>query len=352
MLIALDAMGGDHAPKAPCLAAIKALKKRKDLEIALFGDENLLAPYLAKAGASVRKRIQVHHTTEIITANDSSSLAIRRKKDSSLVRAFQMVKSGEAGGLVSAGSTGAIAAGSVLLLGRIEGIDRPAIGIVLPIGQKQTLLMDVGASVRCKPEHLFQFAQMGSIYMSILKSIKHPTVRFLANGEEATKGDETIGRARQMVLDAGNLNYAGFAEGTDIVTGASDVIICDGLMGNAILKFGEGIGEILKKELKKEFAYHLLTKIGFLFLYPTLKRILKQFNWEKFGGLPVLGVNGVVVKAHGRSSDTAIMNAILQTALLIEKNTINQIKSEIETTKKLLEMNKQKAEESADKAEM
>ncbi len=345
MLIALDAMGGDHAPKAPCLAAINALKERKDLEIALFGDENLLMPFLVGASSGIKKRIHLYNTTEVITANDSSSLAIRRKKDSSLVRAFQMVKSGEAQGLVSAGSTGAIAAGAVLLLGRIEGIDRPAMGIVLPLGIKQTLLMDVGASVRCKPVHLFQFAQMGSIYMSILRNIKQPTIRFLANGEEATKGDETIGCARQMILDAGNLNYAGFAEGTDIVTGASDVIICDGLMGNAILKFGEGIGELLKKELQQEFEDHLLTKIGAFFLYPTIRRILKQFNWEKFGGLPVLGVNGVVVKAHGRSSDVAIMNGILQTAHLIEKDTIGQIKYEIEMTKKLLEENRKKAAE-------
>ena len=222
MLIALDAMGGDHAPEEPCKAAIQACRQDPDLSVALAGDSEKIKPIIETAEASVRSRLSIVHTDEVITGSDSPSISIRRKKNSSLVVCFNMVRSHEADGIVSAGNTGAIAAGAVLLLGRIPGIDRPGLGAVLPVLNRCTLLMDVGGTVRCKPVNLLQFAQMGSIYMKLFRNVENPSVRLLSNGEEATKGDEVISAARALIEQT-KLNFQGYAEGKDIPKGISDV---------------------------------------------------------------------------------------------------------------------------------
>ena len=328
MLIALDAMGGDHAPEEPCQGAILACRENPHLSIALIGDKDKIAPHFEKAENTVRSRLHIVHAEDVITANDSPSLSIRRKKNSSLVVGFEMVRSGEAAGIVSSGSTGAIAAGGVLLLGRIPGIDRPGLGAMLPVLNRPTLLMDVGGTVRCKPINLFQFAQMGSTYMKLFQNVENPSVRLLCNGEEVTKGDDVISAARELIENS-SINYQGYAEGSDLPNGVSDVVICDGFSGNILIKFGEGLGELLKGQFKEEYNNHLLPKIGLMFMWPAMKRVLGRFDWEKVGGSPLLGVNGTVIKVHGRSKRSAISYALLGAANFVNRNGVERIREEI-----------------------
>ena len=328
MLIALDAMGGDHAPEEPCQGAILACRENPHLSIALIGDKDKIAPHFEKAENTVRSRLHIVHAEDVITANDSPSLSIRRKKNSSLVVGFEMVRSGEAAGIVSSGSTGAIAAGGVLLLGRIPGIDRPGLGAMLPVLNRPTLLMDVGGTVRCKPINLFQFAQMGSTYMKLFQNVEKPSVRLLCNGEEVTKGDDVISAARELIENS-SINYQGYAEGSDLPNGVSDVVICDGFSGNILIKFGEGLGELLKGQFKEEYTNHLLPKIGLMFMWPAMKRVLGRFDWEKVGGSPLLGVNGTVIKVHGRSKRSAISYALLGAANFVNRNGVERIREEI-----------------------
>lgn len=328
MLIAVDAMGGDHAPEEPCQGAILACREKPHLSVALLGDSEKIKPIIERAEASVRSRISIVHTDEVINGDDSPSISIRRKKRSSLVVGFEMVKSGEADGIVSSGSTGAIAAGGVLLLGRIPGIDRPGLGAMLPALNRTTLLMDVGGTVRCKPINLLQFAQMGSIYMKLFKGVENPSVRLLSNGEELIKGDEVITVARELI-EASSLNFGGYAEGKDIPNGIADVIICDGFTGNVIIKFGEGLGELLNDLFKEEYKNHILPKIGVFFMWPAMKRVLGRFDWEKQGGSPVLGVNGTVIKVHGRSKYKPISYAIIGAANFAEQHGVDLIREGI-----------------------
>ena len=328
MLIALDAMGGDHAPEEPCQGAILACRENPHLSIALIGDKDKIAPHFEKAENTVRSRLHIVHAEDVITANDSPSLSIRRKKNSSLVVGFEMVRSGEAAGIVSSGSTGAIAAGGVLLLGRIPGIDRPGLGAMLPVLNRPTLLMDVGGTVRCKPINLFQFAQMGSTYMKLFQNVENPSVRLLCNGEEVTKGDDVISAARELIENS-SINFQGYAEGSDLPNGVSDVVICDGFSGNILIKFGEGLGELLKGQFKEEYTNHLLPKIGLMFMWPAMKRVLGRFDWEKVGGSPLLGVNGTVIKVHGRSKRSAISYALLGAANFVNRNGVERIREEI-----------------------
>ena len=328
MLIALDAMGGDHAPEEPCQGAILACRENPHLSIALISDKDKIAPHFEKAENTVRSRLHIVHAEDVITANDSPSLSIRRKKNSSLVVGFEMVRSGEAAGIVSSGSTGAIAAGGVLLLGRIPGIDRPGLGAMLPVLNRPTLLMDVGGTVRCKPINLFQFAQMGSTYMKLFQNVENPSVRLLCNGEEVTKGDDVISAARELIENS-SINYQGYAEGSDLPNGISDVVICDGFSGNILIKFGEGLGELLKGQFKEEYTNHLLPKIGLMFMWPAMKRVLGRFDWEKVGGSPLLGVNGTVIKVHGRSKRSAISYALLGAANFVNRNGVERIREEI-----------------------
>jgi glycerol-3-phosphate acyltransferase PlsX len=328
MLIAVDAMGGDYAPLEPCQGAIMACREKPHMSVALVGDSAKIKPIVDGAEESVRARIKIVHTDEVISGDDSPSLSIRRKKNSSMVVAFDMVRSGEADGVVSAGSTGAIVAGGVLLLGRIPGIDRPGLGAVLPVLNKPSLLMDVGGTVRCKPVNLFQFALMGSIYMKLFRGVEHPTVRLLNMGSEIIKGDEVIIAARELIEKSG-INFQGYVEANDIPNGVCDVIVSDGFTGNIVVKFGEGLGELLSTQFKQEYTNHMLPKIGLFFMYPAMKRVLGRFDWEKVGGSPVLGVNGTVVKVHGRSKRSAISYAIISAVHFAENKGVERIKEEI-----------------------
>jgi len=309
MLLALDAMGGDHAPIETCAGAILACKTFPDLEIALVGDSNAIEPLVENVPSEVRGRIHIVHAAERITMDEPPAVAIRQKRHSSLRIAMQMVRSGEALGCVSAGSTGAIVAGGVLVVGRIPGIDRPGLGVPLPAVDRISMLIDVGATVRCKPLNLYQFALMGDVYMKKIIGVQSPSIGLLSNGQEEVKGDELILEAHDLFRKS-SLNFIGNVEGGGIPFGVADVVVCEGLTGNILLKFIEGTGEAIYSLVRDEFNRRLLPKVGMVFMLPMLKDLWARFNYEKTGGTPLLGVDGAVIKAHGRSKAKAICGAL------------------------------------------
>ncbi|MDR1943458.1 MAG: phosphate acyltransferase PlsX [Synergistaceae bacterium] len=309
MLFALDAMGGDFAPDEPCKGAIMVCREEPGLSVALVGKKELIEPRLERVESSVRSRIDIVDAPEVIGMGDNPASSIRTRKNSSMRIIMEMVRSKEAAGCISAGNTGAIVAGGVLVVGRIQGIDRPGLAVPIPALRGTSLLLDVGATVRCKALNLYQFAHMGSIYMSSLSGIAEPSIALLSNGLEDIKGDEVISEAREMLSES-KLNFEGYVEGKDVPLGRTDVVICDGFTGNALIKFGEGIGEIVKEVVREEIESHILPKIGAALMMPALKKIWSRFEHEKRGGSPLLGVDGIVVKAHGNSKDRAIAGAL------------------------------------------
>ncbi|MDR1965241.1 MAG: phosphate acyltransferase PlsX [Synergistaceae bacterium] len=308
MLFALDAMGGDNAPSEPCKGAVLACTEDDMLSVALVGKKGSIEPHLASARPDVRRRIHIVDADEVIGMGDNPA-SIRSKKNSSLRIAMEMVRSREAVGCISAGNTGAIVAGGVLVVGRIKGIDRPGLAVPIPALNRKSLLIDVGATVRCKALNLYQFARMGAIYMRSLAGIEAPTIGLFSNGSEDIKGDDVISTAREMLM-ASELNYGGFVEGKDVPIGSTDIVVFDGFTGNALIKFGEGIGELVKVIIREEIEHKVLPKIGAALMLPALKKIAARFENEKNGGSPLLGVDGIVIKAHGNSKDKAIAGAL------------------------------------------
>ena len=323
--IAVDAMGGDNAPSEICKGAYKACKEFNDIEIILTGDTERI-----KSCLQSHPRIHIEHASEIIDPDEHPANAIRKKKDSSLRVAMEMVRRGDAQGCISAGSTGAIVAGGVLVVGRLEGIDRPALGVPIPsMSGKFSFMLDVGATVRCKPENLLQFALMGNIYSRKIMKVETPDIKLLSNGTEDIKGDETVLAARELIEHKENLNFQGYIEGNDIVYGKADVIVSDGFSGNIALKLGEGIMQGLKSLLVDEVRKSFMAKAGMLLLSPVIKRMWARFNYEKYGGTPLLGVKGAVLKAHGRSKSPAIVSAISAARNFIMENGTELISREI-----------------------
>ena len=322
--IAVDAMGGDNAPGEICAGAFEACKKFDDIEIILTGDTERIKSCLTE-----HPRIHIQHASEIIDPDEHPANAIRRKKHSSLRVAMEMVRAGDAQGCVSAGSTGAIVAGGVLVVGRLEGIDRPALGVPLPSIEKPSFMLDVGATVRCRPENLLQFALMGSIYSRKIMKVDSPEVKLLSNGTEDIKGDDTVIAARELIEHRDGINFQGYIEGNDVVFGRADVIVCDGFNGNICLKLSEGIMQGLKSLLFDEVSKSMMSKAGMLLLSPVVKRLWARFNYEKYGGTPLLGVKGAVLKAHGRSKSPAIVSAVSAARKFIEEDGPGQISREI-----------------------
>lgn len=322
--IALDAMGGDNAPSEICKGAYEACKQYDDIEIILTGDKERI-----KSCLTPHERIHIEHATEIIDPDEHPANAIRKKKDSSLRVAMEMVRRGDAQGCISAGSTGAIVAGGVLVVGRIEGIDRPALGVPIPSADKVSFMLDVGATVRCKPENLLQFAQMGSVYSRKILGVDNPNVKLLSNGSEDIKGDDTVLAARELIEKKGAVNFGGYIEGNEVFFGKADVVVCDGFNGNIALKLGEGLIQRLKSTLSEEVSKSFMAKAGILLLAPTVKKLLARFSYEKYGGTPLLGVKGAVLKAHGRSKSNAIVSAISAARKYIAEDGTAQINREI-----------------------
>ncbi|OAT81267.1 phosphate acyltransferase PlsX [Desulfotomaculum copahuensis] len=324
MKIAVDAMGGDHAPREIVRGAAEAAREF-DQEIILAGEQGQI---IAELGELTDPRITIVHAPEAIAMGEHPAVAVRRKKNSSIVRAVQLVKEGTAGAVVSAGSTGAAMAAALLGLGRIRGIDRPAIAGILPSRRGGTVLLDVGANVDCKPQHLLQFAIMGSLYAEKILGIPEPRIGLLNIGEEETKGNE-LTLATHPLLKRSGLNFVGNVEGRDIFQGPVDVVVCDGFVGNIVLKAGEGMAMALMHMVKEEVTKSWLAKMGTAMTIPALKDFRRRLDYAEYGGAPLLGVNGVVIICHGSSTARAIKNAVRRARESLENRLVEAIHSNI-----------------------
>lgn len=325
--IVLDAMGGDNAPQATCEGALLALRADKKLTIILAGDPKQIAPYINNA-EDVKERLIVLDAPEVITNNESPALAIRQKKDSAIVRGMLMVREGEADGFVSAGSTGAVLVGGMLRLGRIPGIERPALAPLLPGEKGHFLLIDCGANVDCKPEYLAQFGLMGDAFMEKTMGIDRPRVGLVNNGAEEEKGNALYAEAHQL-LKKEDINFVGNVEARYIPADQADVIVCDGFDGNIILKYTEGVAETLLGMIKQELMADIRSKIGAVLAKPAFTRVKKLIDYTEVGGAPLLGVRGAVVKAHGSSNAKAIFGAIRQASLMIRSKVPEAIEQKL-----------------------
>ena len=322
-------MGGDHGASAVCPGAVEACRRNPALEISLIGDKAVIEPYLGDVETSIRSRINVVHTDEVVEPDEPPTKAIRYKKHSSMRLAMEMVRSGEAQGCVSSGSTGAIVAGGVLVVGRLKGIERPGLGILLPT-KRPTYLLDAGATVRCKPLNLVQFALMGSIYMKdVEKLTPEPRVCLLSNGSEEIKGDDVIVAARERLRLTQDLNFGGYIEANRVPQGDADVVVCDGFSGNVMLKSFEGLIKFCRELAKNAVRESLMAKGGALLLYPAFKKLANRVDYQRYGGASLLGVNGAVVKAHGRSKPPAITNAIGAAYSFAARGALDRIREDI-----------------------
>ncbi|MFZ5634901.1 MAG: phosphate acyltransferase PlsX [Bacillota bacterium] len=326
MKIAVDAMGGDYAPREVVVGALEA--SRDGIEIILVGDRDKI---LSELGKEHNNRIEILHTTEAIAMGEQPAAAVRRKKDSSIVRSVQLVREGAAGAMVSAGSTGAVMASGLLGLGRIKGIDRPAIASVLPGKEGGTVLLDVGANVECKPKNLLQFGIMGSLYAEKILGIRNPRVGLLNVGEEESKGNELTLEAFRLLKHAG-INFIGNVEGRDLFSGSVSVVVCDGFVGNVVLKAGEGLAMALLAMMKEELTRNWLSKMGTALALPALKEIRRRVDYAEYGGAPLLGVNGVIIVCHGSSTALAIKNAIKVAANAVSCGLVDAIRENIESS--------------------
>ncbi len=308
--IAVDAMGGDNSPAAEVAGAVAACREW-DCQVVLVGDTACIQAELDTHQTS-GLNIEIQHASEVVGMHDSPSEVLRRKKDSSLRVAFNLVQQGSASAVVSAGNSGAVMACGMMVLGRIRGIDRPAIGTFLPNLNGKTLVLDMGANVDCKPLHLQQFAVMGSLYVEHSLGKSHPRVGLLSNGEEESKGNDLTRKAHKRLLKSPSLNYLGYVEGGDVYNGSVDVVVCDGFVGNVLLKVSEGLAVAIGTMLKQEIKRNYWAKLGYLFSRPAFAAFKKRINPAEYGGAPLLGISGVGIICHGSSDSKAIGIAIRQ----------------------------------------
>jgi len=329
MKIAVDAMGGDFAPKQIVLGAVAAAKQL-DCEIVLVGDEEQVQAELEKISDWKNLKISIHHASEVIGMDEHPGAAVRRKKDSSIVVATKLVKKGECDAVLSAGSTGAAVASALFGLGRVKGVDRPTIATPIPTVHGATLLLDSGANVDSKPHHLLQSAMMGSIYYKYVFGEKKPRVGLLNIGEEATKGNEQALATYPLLENLKTINFIGNAEGRDIPKGTFDVVVCDGFVGNVVLKFAEGLAKTLLKLIKEAICDGgIFAKLGALLLAPALKKLAKRVDAAEYGGAPLLGVDGCYIICHGSSNARAIQSAINVANEYVKNNVLEHIKKGI-----------------------
>lgn len=306
MRIALDAMGGDKAPGVTVAGALDAAREL-GIEVYLVGDEAVLARELGDQARGLP--VDIVHASEVIEMREHPATAVRRKKDSSIVVGVRLLKEGRADAFVSAGNTGAVMAAALFVLGRCPGIDRPAIGSVIPTANGRTLLIDAGANTDPRPENLLQSARMGSIYVSAVTGIERPAVGLLSNGEEETKGNALTLEAHALLRES-ELNFKGNVEGRDIPRGAVDVVVADGFTGNVALKTVEGVAEMLFGLIRAEVTRDARNQLGALILRPAFRRVARRLDYSEIGGSPLLGVNGNAFICHGRSNANAIKNAL------------------------------------------
>lgn len=330
--VALDAMGGDNAPQAVVQGAVDVALKREDIKIFLVGQEDVVNAELQKY-TYPKERIEVVHASEVIETAEPPVMAIRKKKDSSIVVALNMVKKGEADAFVSAGSSGAVLVGGQLIVGRIKGVERPPLAPLMPTEKGVSLLIDCGANVDARPSHLVQFAKMGSIYMKNVMGIENPRVAIVNIGAEEEKGNALVKETFPLLKECDDINFIGSIEAREIPHGGADVIVCEAFVGNVILKLFEGVGAVLLSKVKKGLMTSLRSKIGALLIKPALKETMKSFDASEYGGAPLLGLNGLVVKTHGSSTAKEIANSIVQCVTFKEQDISGKIKESIQMNK-------------------
>jgi glycerol-3-phosphate acyltransferase PlsX len=309
--VALDAMGGDNAPAEVVKGAVDAVSSREDIKVFLVGQQDVVREELAKYSYP-EERIEVVDAPEVIEMAEPPVVAIRRKKQSSMVVAMNMVKQKEADAFVSAGSSGAVLVGGQTIIGRIPGIKRPPLAPMIPTETGVSLLIDCGANVDARAEHLVQFARMGSIYMEHVVGIKNPRVAIVNIGAEEEKGNALVKETYPLLKECTDINFIGSIEARDIPAGGADVVVCEAFVGNVILKLYEGLGNTLISKIKGGLMTNLKTKIGALLIKPALKQTLKSFDASEYGGAPLLGLKGLVVKTHGSAKAVEVKHAIFQ----------------------------------------
>lgn len=326
--VVLDAMGGDNAPVEIVKGAVNAVSSRNDVKVFLVGREDIIKEELAKYSYP-KDQIEIVHAQEVIEMAEPPVMAIRKKKQSSIVIGMKMVKEKEADAFVSAGSSGAILVGGQTIVGRIKGIKRPPLAPIIPTEKGMSLLIDCGANVDARPDNLVQFAQIGSIYMENVVGIKNPRVAIVNIGAEEEKGNALVKETMPLLKECEGINFVGCIEAREIPKGQADVIVCEAFVGNVILKLYEGLSSTLISIIKKGLMSTLKSKIGAALALPALKKTLKSFDASEYGGAPLLGLNGLVVKTHGSSKSTEITNAIYQCITFKEQDINGKIRENI-----------------------
>lgn len=346
MKILLDAMGGDNAPDANIKGALNAINKIK-AEVILIGKEEIIRKkikeFTGKEIEEVSDRVKIRNATETIEMTDTPTVAIKHKKDSSMVVGFKMLKEGEGDVFISAGNSGALLTGATLLVGRIKGIDRPALAGILPAYKSQLLLIDAGSNTNCKPINLLQFAQMSSIYLKNTYGIEKPTIGLLNIGTEETKGNELVKESYKLLKEKSeelDINFVGNVEGRDAFSGEINAIVTDGFTGNVFLKTTEGLGKFVKRSLTESFTKNLLSKILSIPALPAIKRFSKVMDYKSYGGALFLGVKKPVVKAHGSSDSLLFEYTLIQAEKFVENKAVDKMIEEFEKQRNKEEINK------------
>ena len=328
--IALDAMGGDNAPAEIVKGAVEAVEKEPAMKVFLIGMQEAIEKELIKYPYN-KSQIEVVHASEVIETAEPPVHAIRGKKDSSMVVGMKMVKNKEADAFVSAGSSGAILVGGQVIVGRIKGVERPPLAPLIPTEKGVTLLIDCGANVDARASHLVQFAKMGSIYMENVLGIRNPKVGIVNIGAEEDKGNALVKETFPLLKEQKDINFIGSVEAREIPHGQADVVVCEAFAGNIILKLYEGVGAVLVSKIKEGMMSTLRSKIGALLVKPALKQTLKQFDASEYGGAPLLGLNGLVVKTHGSAKSKEVGNTLLQCVTFKQQKINEKIKECIQT---------------------
>jgi glycerol-3-phosphate acyltransferase PlsX len=333
MKIAVDAMGGDNAPHAVVAGAVQAAKEY-GTGIILVGIEELIQAELKKHHQAKTLPLEVRNATQVVDMLDSPATVFRRKKDSSIRVANELVKSGEAVAVISAGHTGAAMATSLFVLGPLEGVERPAIATFMPTMKETCIVLDVGANVDCKPNHLLQFAIMGEVYAKYLLKNPNPRVGLLSIGEEETKGNELTKEAFKLLTET-SLNFIGNVEGRDVMGGKADVVVCDGFIGNVVLKLSEAVAETIGIMIRENIGDNLVRKLGYIMMRPAFRALKRRIDYAEYGGAPLVGINGISIISHGRSSDRAIKNAVRVATELAKSEVNKHIQEDIEKNMEL-----------------
>jgi glycerol-3-phosphate acyltransferase PlsX len=341
MKIAVDAMGGDFAPQNIVEGAVFAAKNY-GVKVVLVGDEDQVSKELFKYPTS-KLPIYIHHAPSVVAMHDSPSTVIRRMKDTSIKVALDLVKEGQASGVVSAGNSGAVMALAMYILKKLEGVERPAIATIHPTTKDNTVLIDSGGNVDCKPFHLVQFAMMGDAYAKYILGKEEPRIGVLSNGEEEGKGNE-LTREVHAILSETDINYIGYVEGRDLNNGEVDVIVCDGFVGNVALKISEGLWETIHAILKQEAKDNIRAKVAYFLMGRAIRRLEKRLDYSEYGGAPLLGINGNCVICHGSSNAKATMNAILLASNLAKNKLNEHVIQELKEKQDLLRLGQKRPE--------